>query len=80
MTRWDVEQEDHAFENTTWRPGPIIRSRVVESEVGALDPTDEQHANGVVVCPTCGERFPAIAMACPDDGTPFPTNRGRAPQ
>jgi hypothetical protein len=71
MTRWDVEQLDHVFENTTWHPGPIIRSRVVDSEVGSDDSTDERGGGGVVTCPTCGERFPSLAAACPEDGTLF---------
>ena len=71
MSRWDVEQVDHVFENTTSRPGPILRSRVVDREHVAPDPTAEEVADGDVVCPTCRQRFPDIAAACPDDGTPF---------
>lgn len=76
MSRWDIERSDHVFENTTSRPGPIIRSLVVDSEAGEETSTGEQEGNGVVVCPTCRGRFPAIALACPDDGTPFPQIAG----
>lgn len=70
MSRWDIEREDHVFENTTWHPGPILRSRVVDSEVVDQDPAGEP-VDGDVVCPTCHRRLPGVATACPDDGTPL---------
>ena len=71
MSRWERERADHVYENTVERPGPIIRSRVVDSEAGASESTHEPGGADFVTCPTCGEVLPGVATACPDDGTVF---------
>ncbi|HEX2026718.1 MAG TPA: hypothetical protein VHF25_01830 [Nitriliruptorales bacterium] len=67
MSRWDVEQADHVFDNTTSRPGPIIRSRHIDTEAVTSETTHAAHPD-VMVCPTCGQKLPALAVVCPDDG------------
>lgn len=69
MSRWERERTDHVYENTVERPGPIIRSRVVDSEADAAEPKHEPIGADFVTCPTCGEVLPGVAAACPDDGT-----------
>ena len=69
MSRWEREQADHLYENTVERPGPIIRSRVVNSEAVAAEATHELSAAEFVTCPTCGEVLPTVAAAYPEDGT-----------
>lgn len=56
--------------STVTTPGPVLRSRHVETE--HVD--DDVAARGgalidEVACPTCGRRWPGIATRCPDDGT-----------
>lgn len=65
------------FENTVTVPGPMIRSRHVETE--AVEPDDREGTalhdpdplNDDVRCPTCGRWLPGIADRCPDDDTPL---------
>lgn len=71
MNRWERERADHVYENTVERPGPIIRSRVVDSEADASEAAQERVGADIVVCPTCGRVVPGVAAACPDDGTEF---------
>ena len=71
MSRWERERADHVYENTVERPGPIIRSRVVDSEALDTDATHEPDGADFVTCPTCGQVLPGVATACPDDGTAF---------
>lgn len=57
--------------STVTVPGPNLRSRHVDTEHVADGATTERE--GALVdelrCPTCGERVPGIATACPRDGT-----------
>lgn len=69
MSRWERERADHVYEDTVERPGPIIRSRVVDSGADASEPTKEPSGADFITCPTCGEVLPGVAADCPDDGT-----------
>jgi hypothetical protein len=71
VTRWDRERQDHVFGDTVALVGPIIRSRAVDSEAAGDEVADELDEVDQVRCPTCAERFPSLAAACPDDGTRF---------
>ncbi len=75
---------EHDYANTTTIPGPILRSRHVETEAVEPDPAGDAGGrvrrgslNDDVRCPTCGRWLPGIAAACPDDGTPIPDLAGR---
>lgn len=57
------------FENTVTTPGPLIRSRHPDTEHVDQDRKEMEGTVDEVRCPTCGEQFPGIAVACPNDGT-----------
>jgi hypothetical protein len=68
------------FETTTTIPGPMIRSRHVETEHVDDDVAGRGGAQiDEVACPTCGRRWPGVATRCLDDGTDLRSDEDVAP-